>query len=120
MFILQDVEESSLDVDDRESYSTAASTATSTATTTASTNSSSGDYQDDDDEDEDNDNEEDDENEEDDFDDNFQFGVCTDDDVELSIEISREVGDFLLLCRSLVNLINGSIVLSFSLVLFIF
>jgi hypothetical protein len=117
MFILQDVEESSLDVDDRESYSTAASTATSTATTTASTNSSTGDYQDDD---EDDDDEEDDENEEDDFDDNFQFGVCTDDDVELSIEISREVGDFLLLCRSLVNLINGSIVLSFSLVLFIF
>jgi hypothetical protein len=106
MFILQDVEESSLDVDDRESYSTA-----------ASTNSSTGDYQDDD---EDDDDEEDDENEEDDFDDNFQFGVCTDDDVELSIEISREVGDFLLLCRSLVNLINGSIVLSFSLVLFIF
>jgi hypothetical protein len=110
---LQDVEESSLDVDDRESYSTAAST----TTTTASTNSSTGDYQDDD---EDDDDEEDDENEEDDFDDNFQFGVCTDDDVELSIEISREVGDFLLLCRSLVNLINGSIVLSFSLVLFIF
>ena len=85
--------------------------------TTITANSSTGDYQDDDD-DNDHYDEEDDEDDKGHFDDNFQFDVCI--DIELPIEINRQVGEFLLLHRGLIDLINGSTVLSFTLVLFIF
>ncbi|CAF1135381.1 unnamed protein product [Rotaria sordida] len=54
------------------------------------------------------------EDEESDLEDNFQYGVNTDDDNNiLPIEIDQRVGDFLFLCRGLIDTINGSAVLSF-------
>ncbi|CAF4340050.1 unnamed protein product, partial [Rotaria sordida] len=74
----------------------------------ATTDSSTSDQQSDEDE------SEDDEDEESDLEDNFQYGVNTDDDNNiLPIEIDQRVGDFLFLCRGLIDTINGSAVLSF-------
>jgi hypothetical protein len=53
--------------------------------------------------------------------DNFQHGVIVDDDVNISsINVNPGVGDFLLLCRNLIVLINGSAVLFILLAAFVF